>query len=197
MRAIMLVGAIEPPEQAVAPTVQDQDAPTLRCEHWGCGGVVGVAYNAVAGYPTCMAHTQLFSAGVDRSGYWRAVVTRLAYRFLRTAPQEKLLQRICGSCRATQYADGYLFPPSEPVYCDHCLRPAQRFYRGHEPGPRQRDAYWYACCLTGRDPEAPSVRDDSRSPWTASPHITPERLGVLMAACFAVGLTFGSEAPRA
>ena len=109
---------------------------------------------------------------VDRDEVWRRRVIRLA-RCLDAGHEEQFVIRRCAcGCRYFAMFNSELYPPDEPVRHDD--RPLYE--------PSQRDGYWYACAVAGRDPERPATDGE----------MTPARRRTLEDACHVAGLVFGS-----
>lgn len=106
---------------------------------------------------------------------WVQRVHRLAREFARNrvGVEESFARRFCDVCAAPHYVNEAIFVAAEAFSCGDGLYDAA--------APLGRDGYWWACCLEGRDPEAP-----------CGAVMRADRRRYLESECAAVGLVFGS-----
>jgi len=110
-----------------------------------------------------------------RDDQWRRMIHRYAAELRCNAVErpEDCSKRPCDRCGTVYYVNVRIYPPDDGFRCDRCsLWPAYQ-------GSGHRDAYWYAICVNGEDPEGRSET------------ISGRRRRELVEACHDVGLTFG------
>lgn len=110
---------------------------------------------------------------------WRNRVKRMAR--IHDEDIENFDERACSMCGKVFMVNRHIFPADEPVPCCDGEPPT------YQPGTR--DAYWYACCLRGKDPERGVQHQGWFWMW-----VNRGRRRELELACNEVGLVFGSEA---